>query len=388
VSAPIENAAQIDDARLYAPPWARSQQPTEDESPAVGSPPVAPLPEGAAHATPAQKIPPRMPRGPNIEWAPSFPPRPPRLQFEGDIALKEMRHRLSLAPDIVPEPPLWVRPEPPARWLMRLSLVFLTSAVTAFALTAISTHNWSRPPTAQTTTTYGLAEAESIASPQEPAARLVVDARRAFANEPLPLGLSLNGAAGGEFVLLRGLESGTRLSAGSPQGPDAWRVAARDVNQLFAYAPKDYVGTMDAAIDLRSANDKVVDSHVIRLQWLAKAIEPRRNVVVWPEKKALKPLLKLPPDEIAMLLRRGQELLKLGDIAAARLMLRRAAEAGNAPAALALGGSFDPVVLREVGVMGFAADAAQARTWYERAVALGSAEASARMDRLGQVSNR
>ncbi|MGH6770869.1 MAG: hypothetical protein ACRECO_17815 [Xanthobacteraceae bacterium] len=385
MSAPIENAAQVDDARLYAPPWARSQQPAEDESPAAGSPPIAPLPEGAAHAAPVQKAPPRMPRGgPNIEWAPRVPPRPPRLRFEGDIALKELRHRLSLAPDVVPEPPLWMRQEPPTRWIIRFSFVILAAGVAAFGLTAVSSQNWSRPPAAESGTD-GLAAAAPTAAAPEPAARLVIGARRAFANEPLPLGLSLNGTDGGEFLLLKGLASGTRLSAGNSLGPDAWRVPAREVGELFAYAPKDYVGTMDAAVDLRSANDRLVDSHVIRLQWIAKALEARPSVKVWPEKKVLKPVLKLPPEEIAMLLRRGQELLKLGDIAAARLMLRRAAEAGNASAAFALGSTYDPVVLREFGVMGFAPDAAQARTWYQRATALGSTDAAGRMERLGQA---
>jgi TPR repeat protein len=83
-----------------------------------------------------------------------------------------------------------------------------------------------------------------------------------------------------------------------------------------------------------------------------------------------------------MLLRRGQELLNTGDIASARLAFRRAANGGSAPAALALGGSYDPFVLAELGVLGLAPDIAQARAWYERASALGSSEAPRRLERL------
>jgi hypothetical protein len=86
--------------------------------------------------------------------------------------------------------------------------------------------------------------------------------------------------------------------------------------------------------------------------------------------------LPLDSDEIAMLLKRGKDAFSTGDLAAARLLLRRAAEGGSAEAALALGATFDPLVLRRLGAIGAAPDAAQARQWYQKAVALGSATAS------------
>jgi hypothetical protein len=86
--------------------------------------------------------------------------------------------------------------------------------------------------------------------------------------------------------------------------------------------------------------------------------------------------LSLASDEIAMLLKRGKDAFSTGDLAAARLLLRRAAEGGSAEAALALGATFDPLVLRRLGAIGAAPDAAQARQWYQKAVALGSSTAS------------
>jgi hypothetical protein len=86
--------------------------------------------------------------------------------------------------------------------------------------------------------------------------------------------------------------------------------------------------------------------------------------------------LSLASDEIAMLLKRGKDAFSTGDLAAARLLLRRAAEAGSAEAALALGATFDPLVIRRLGAIGAAPDPAQARQWYQKAVALGSPTAS------------
>jgi hypothetical protein len=86
--------------------------------------------------------------------------------------------------------------------------------------------------------------------------------------------------------------------------------------------------------------------------------------------------LPLDSDEIAMLLKRGKDAFSTGDLASARLLLRRAAEAGSAEGALALGATFDPLVIRRLGAIGAAPDAAQARQWYQKAVALGSPTAS------------
>ncbi len=93
----------------------------------------------------------------------------------------------------------------------------------------------------------------------------------------------------------------------------------------------------------------------------------------------------LAPDEIAMLIKRGKDLLTSGDISAARLLLRRAAEAGNAEAALALGSTFDPAVIARLGAIGVKADAASAREWYEKAAALGSNTASQQIAHLAEA---
>jgi TPR repeat protein len=67
-------------------------------------------------------------------------------------------------------------------------------------------------------------------------------------------------------------------------------------------------------------------------------------------------------------------------------LLKRAAGTGNAQAALELGMTFDPVLLAKWGFPGFYPDVAQAREWYDRAIKLGSTEASRHLERLAGVT--
>jgi TPR repeat protein len=91
---------------------------------------------------------------------------------------------------------------------------------------------------------------------------------------------------------------------------------------------------------------------------------------------------QLDREEVTVLLKRGKDLIANGDIAAARLVLRRAADANDAEAALALAATYDPYVLRGLKVYSFAADAEMARAWYEKARELGSSAASQRLEML------
>ncbi len=89
--------------------------------------------------------------------------------------------------------------------------------------------------------------------------------------------------------------------------------------------------------------------------------------------------------EMTALIKRGKDSLMSGDIISARLLLRRAADGGSADAALALGATFDPVVIRRLGAVGMTPDIVQARQWYQRAAALGSAAAMGQLAKLEQT---
>ena len=91
---------------------------------------------------------------------------------------------------------------------------------------------------------------------------------------------------------------------------------------------------------------------------------------------------KLDREEVSVLLKRGKDLIANGDLAAARLVLRLAADAYEAEAALALGATYDPFVLRALKVYGVKADPVMARVWYEKARELGSAAAPRRLEML------
>ena len=94
------------------------------------------------------------------------------------------------------------------------------------------------------------------------------------------------------------------------------------------------------------------------------------------------PVHHLDPGEIASALSRGTALIASGDLAAARLVLRRAADAGDAHAAMTLAETYDPAILEKLGVHGLVPDVAMARDWYEKAKKFGAAEAPQRLEML------
>lgn len=116
-------------------------------------------------------------------------------------------------------------------------------------------------------------------------------------------------------------------------------------------------------------------------------IDARTPLVTLQEPPAGSLILRqLDRDAIASLVKRGEHFISSGDIAAARLVLRRAAEAGDARAALTLAGTFDPILLEKLGVPELA-DAAMALAWYARAEQFGSAEAPRQLQQLANRVN-
>jgi len=86
--------------------------------------------------------------------------------------------------------------------------------------------------------------------------------------------------------------------------------------------------------------------------------------------------------DVRLLLDQGKQFFDVGDLIAARILLLRAANAGDAAAAVAMGATYDPVVLADRGVRGVAADLDKARSWYERAREMGSPEGPRRLEML------
>jgi hypothetical protein len=100
------------------------------------------------------------------------------------------------------------------------------------------------------------------------------------------------------------------------------------------------------------------------------------------EAPAAAPVRALSRADVDLLMNQGQQFMAIGDVAAARIVFRRAAEAGDAAAALAMGTTYDPLILKRMGAMGVTPDPYQARSWYERAKDFGSTEAPRRIEML------
>jgi len=225
--------------------------------------------------------------------------------------------------------------------------------------------------------------------PPMPTVRLAVHDSRAEVNEPLPAGIELKGSAAGATVFFYGLVPDTRLSAGTQVGTSGWRVDARDLDRLLIRAPRDFVGAVDAKIDLRLADNRIADTQTLRYEWMrpAKPAEPPpvASVPKPAPRHADSPVVRLDDAEITALIKRGEDFLRSGDLASARLLLRRAAEAGSADAALALGETFDPLYVEQLGAIGIKPDPALAREWYQKAAELGSDTARQQLAKLAQA---
>ena len=84
-------------------------------------------------------------------------------------------------------------------------------------------------------------------------------------------------------------------------------------------------------------------------------------------------------DAETTLMTRAKSLLTLGDIAAARLLLERAANAQDATAAFLLAQTYDPAVLGVRDTRSITPDPVMARDWYRKAASFGSAAAQQRL---------
>ena len=88
--------------------------------------------------------------------------------------------------------------------------------------------------------------------------------------------------------------------------------------------------------------------------------------------------------EAAKLIARASALLGQGDIGAARIVLERASESGNAKAGFMLAETYDPAILTAWGTYGTRGEVTKARELYAKADAGGIQEAKNRLNALRQ----
>ena len=212
---------------------------------------------------------------------------------------------------------------------------------------------------------------------RERARQLTIKAARLWqVDAPARLIVSAADAPADVDVVISGLATGTVLSLGKPTAPNGWRLSAKDLNSVMILPPRGFVGVMDLILELRLANDSMVDRKGLLLEWshnsaVATAAFPPRQIEA---------------AEIELMVKSGLEFMGNGNIAAARMMFRPAAESGDAVAAFALAETYDPSVLKQLGAIGgITSDVSLANTWYEKARALGAPLARERLERLARV---
>jgi hypothetical protein len=251
-------------------------------------------------------------------------------RFIGDRGMIELRRRLALDPQAAPEPPLDLKAGLSMdRFAVRFGAVV---AVAALAAWAVVSYSRARLP-----------------ANQARQARIVL----AMAPNKVKL------------VPVHAAAAAVARPALAPFG-------ALPVAQVaFAAAEKTPAPTSD--VPLQQQPDVTI---------AIKTPEPAPPAAGSPV-AASKPVIA--PEQIATLVKRGKAFMTDGDVVAARLLLQRAAEAGNAEAALALGASFDPLIIKQAGAIGVQTDAAQARQWYEKAASLGSDAASKQLAKLASA---
>ena len=235
--------------------------------------------------------------------------------------------------------------------------------------------------------------------------RLILQQNHSYAAaDTVPLGIQLSDDAVGLAVEISGLPAGMTISLGRPMGGGRWRILAADVGDAMIHPPPGFAGVLDFAVELRLVDDTVVDRGSFRLEWNPtvgsipiKSASDRGTLdnsannatagSVSIQQNASEQTARPRPDheEIELLIERSQKLVTEGDVIAARTLLQHAAEAGDARGALALGGTYDPIILAILQARGVAPDVSSARDWYKKASDLGSQEAQERLRLLASA---
>jgi hypothetical protein len=256
----------------------------------------------------------------------------PKGSFEGDVAVKELRERMARAPDLPPEPPM--RDDGRSVFGIVGRLVILVTIATVACV-------WTSTPRDQPVDSgITLAAYGKPAAGEEPGAAPALNS-----------GINAASSNDGSFR--------PAIFQSPPEAPPA------DGPQVLA--PVSW-STPDAHTD-----EVVVSAEVNK-------VSLRRSPAAIQTTPPTSP--RINDEEKATGLPSGRTFLIIGDVIAARLAFRRAAESGDAQASLALGGTFDPLILKNLGAVGIAADPAQARSWYQKAAELGSPDASQRLNQL------
>lgn len=103
-----------------------------------------------------------------------------------------------------------------------------------------------------------------------------------------------------------------------------------------------------------------------------------------PAKPAGRREMTISKEEETALLGQGAEQIQSGNIVFARLLFEQLAANGSARGTFELARTYDPAVLQQLGAVGIQGDKAKARSYYEKAAELGSAQGAEMIGALGR----
>jgi hypothetical protein len=180
--------------------------------------------------------------------------------------------------------------------------------------------------------------------------------------------------------------SAAKLTASDVQAKDPARWSAYAAPQAATTARGPVVAMAPTREDVSSAYQNAVQDRAAPPPPAAVATPPSAAapVVATPAVTAPASARVIDDAELALLMKRAKEMLISGDIPAARLLLRRAADGRDSTAALMLAQTYDPDVLGTQDIRNITPDPETARVWYQKAAQLGSAAAQRR---LAQMQN-
>jgi hypothetical protein len=206
------------------------------------------------------------------------PPVPRVNPVPIEVAIAHMRRQALSNPNLVLEAPIQAQrmavivETGESSSLLKLLVILATASAILFVLREETQKQLSGILEAVTLSYEVVTPSSKVSSAETstPQARLVVESQKGFANEPLPLGISLKNASGVETVTVAGLAQDTELSLGTSQGPAGWLLSARDLDKTFVGTRQDFVGVMDTTVTLRSSRGELLDSQVVRFEWVQK----------------------------------------------------------------------------------------------------------------------
>jgi hypothetical protein len=196
-------------------------------------------------------------------------------------------------------------------------------------------------------------------------------------DKEVPFRIRLNSANPLPFrstVTIGGLPEGTTLSHGRPYGETEWTLRPDEIGDLHLLLPKAASGHANLRIALVAADGTIIASAATQLNI---AGDHKTALIARPDETG----------RIADLIAHGQKMIEVGYLPGARGYFQRAAEAGSADAAYALGTTYDPGFISDSGAQGIKGDLAEARAWYERARELGSQAAQEKLQELEQAKS-